>query len=306
MVRRFRLNPVGVLSLAALTSCGGASTQVLVDPTGGEVCLPSGRVCITIPSGAVDSAVDLRVAPASESPAAVVGEGVDITVVGQKTFTFKKPAVITFKTADIADISDLELKLRIYSRTAGADWEPIDAPRLDRVKKEISGETLHLSPFVLLRTDLLPDGGLPIGTDAGPRDSGMVIIVPPVPDAGRDAGTRDAGTPDAGTPDAGTPDAGIPDAGSFDAGTPDAGSPDAGTPDAGTPDAGAPDAGAVDSGTPDAGVIDGGVDAGPGDAGAPDAGPADSGSVDAGAPDAGVNDAGPADAGDTDGGIDAG
>lgn len=87
--------------------------------------------------------------------------------------------------------------------------------------------------------------------DAGHHDAGSVDAgVPPLPDAGVDAGqvVRDAGVPDAGTDpgiDAGgcNPLLGCPvDAGAQDAGVIDAGAVDAGSP---APDAGPPHCGAL-------------------------------------------------------------
>lgn len=258
-------------------SCGGSSVSGEVGAGGGEVCLPDDRVCLTVPLGGLDKQVPVRISPGTDKPAGALSESYDIAAVSGQALTFLKPATVTFSMdlVDQAVLDDLpsESVLRIYTRDGDA-WVPLSDPGLDRVKRVVSGTTVHLSPFVLLRADRLPDGTLPVETDAGMRDGGGQVIVPPF-DGGRpDAGEPDAGTPDAGSPDAGTPDAGTPDAGTPDAGTPDAGTSDAGTPDAGEPDAGLPDAGDFDAGTDvDAGADAGGeYDAGDADAGDPDAG----------------------------------
>ncbi len=149
--------------------------------------------------------------------------------------------------------------LRVYTRDPLTnEWVPLGSPRVDRLRGEITGTTMHLSPFVVLRADRLPDGSLPDEIDGSVRDAG-VIVIPPPPDAGR----ADAGRPDAGVTrvDAGQPmvDAGRPDAGTMPG--VDAGQPPV---DAGTPP--------VDAGM---GPVDAGsrVDAGAGsDAGDPDGG----------------------------------
>ncbi len=266
-------------------SCGGASVDGSITPTGGEVCLPENKVCIDVPIGALETQELLRISPGGETPGGALSDGYDISAVGKESLTFLKPATVRISLDAVRTdgLENLNL-LRIYTRQDG-EWQPLGKSFVDRVKNQVMGETTHLSPFVVLRSDRLPDGGLPIEIDAGPID-GSVIIVPPF-----DAGRPDAGRPDAGTPDAGRPDSGMPDAGPSDAGPADAGSPDAGPADAGTPDAGPADAGAPD--------------AGPADAGAPDAGPPDAGPPDAGEPDAGEPDAGAPDAGD-DAGVDAG
>jgi len=269
-------------------SCGPAgTTSNIVGPTGGEVCITGDRVCILIPPGALDDSKTIFITPTNDVPGGVYLNGYEI---GPSGTAFLKPAKVTFKIEELfAEDSGVDpVLLRLYTRYEG-DWEPLGTPvaPLDRVRRTLSGTVEHLSPFVVLRVDRLPDGGEPIEIDGGKKDGGVVII--PYFDAGRpDAGKPDAGKPDSGTPDAGKPDSGIPDAGMPDAGKPDSGMPDAGPPDAGPPDAGPPDAGPPDAGPPDAG---------PPDAGPPDAG-VDAG-IDAGV-DAGVDagmDAG-ADAGD--------
>ncbi len=267
-------------AVAAWVACGGSGTEGGVETTGGEVCLPDGRVCLTVPAGGLAESQVFRISSGAEAPGGALSPAYDISSTRTQTVTFLKPATVSF-AIDLVDGSvPSDSLLRLYTRVDGGDWEPLDNPALDRVKGRILGEVSHLSPFVVLRADRLPDGGLPIDIDGGQRDSGEVI--PPF-DASSvfDAGKPDAGRPDGGRPDAGRPDAGF-DAGfdaGVDAGRPDAGQPDAGPPDAGPPDAGPPDAGPPDAGQPDAGAPDAGQDAGD-DAGL-DAG-ADAGSPDAG------------------------
>ncbi|MGV3620682.1 MAG: hypothetical protein ACO1OB_07685 [Archangium sp.] len=265
-------------------SCGGSSVSGEVGAAGGEVCLPDRKVCIEVPLGGLETQELVRISPGGEKPEAALSESYEIVAASGKPIAFLKPAKVTM-SLDLVDAATLESLpnenlLRVYSKQDDA-WYSLGNPNVDRVTRRVSGTTTHLSPFVLLRADRLPDGGIPEQLDAGPYDGGGTIVVPPF-DAGRpDAGMPDAGRPDAGMPDAGMPDAGQPDAGMPDAGTPDAGQPDAGPVDAGH-DAGMPDAGPVDSGVPDAGF-----DAGVPDAGQPDAGAPDAGEVDAGEPDAG-------------------
>jgi hypothetical protein len=280
--------------------CGGAFTEGTVGPTGGEVCLPDDSVCIVVPPEGLATSDVLRLTPATDGPEGALSPSWDISPTRAKSLTFLKPATVSFSLS-LADAGAVpsESLLRLYTREDG-EWVPLGNPTIDRVKGRVLGEVMHLSPFVVLRADRLPDGGMPVQLDGGARDSGVVL--PPF-----DAGTvrHDAGVPDAGRPDAGPIDAGAPDAGPPDAGPPDAGVVDAGVPDAGAPDAGPPDAGPHDAGV-DAGVDAGPPDAGPVDAGTPDAGPVDAGTPDAGTPDAGPVDAGPGDSGVADAGVDAG
>lgn len=273
---------LATLCLAVMwVSCGGTSVSGEVGAAGGEVCLTDRKVCIEVPLGGLETQELVRITPGGDKPASALSESFDISAVNGRKTEFLKPATVTM-SIDLIDEGTLEALpnvtlLRIYTHD-GEKWTALGDAVVDRVRNVVTGKTNHLSPFVLARADILPDGGMPIEIDGGPYDSGTVIVVPPF-DGGRpDAGRPDAGRPDSGTPDAGTPDSGIPDAGTPDAGTPDAGMPDAGTPDAGAPDAGAPDAG-VDAGF-DAGIDAGEPDAGDVDAGEPDAG--DDAGVDAG------------------------
>lgn len=247
------------LSIAVLTwaSCGGSSVDGAVGPTGGEVCLSDRRVCITVPIGALETQEVLRIAPGTDAPSGALSDGYDINAVTGRPVAFVKPAQVTF-SLELVREAELpnENVLRIYTRERldggelGA-WQPLENSFVDRVRNQVTGETRHLSPFAVLRTDRLIDGGSTVEIDAGPVDA-SVIVIPPF----------DGGRPDSGVPDAGR-DAGVPDAGR-DAGVPDAGAPDAGRPDAGS-DAGV-DAGidaGTDAGDPDAGD-DGGADAGDG------------------------------------------
>jgi hypothetical protein len=295
-----------------VSSCGGSSEGIL-SATGGELCAPDRKICIEVPPQAVSEQQRFRIAfPSADRPGGQLTEVWDIEALNQESYRFLKPAIIRIKfdAIDRTSVPDEQL-LRVFSSRDG-NWEVLGDLFYDKVRSEIRGSTLLLSTssikravsaFAVMRVDRLPDGGIPMETDAGPRPDGGTIFIPPIVDAG----PPDAGRPDAGRPDAGRPDAGVPDAGVPDAGVPDAGRPDAGVPDSGMMvDAGF-DAGVVidagfDAGVPDAGV-DAGVDAGGAagvdagvDAGAPDAG------VDAGAPDAGTDagdpDAGAPDAGD--------
>ncbi len=262
---------VGVVVVLSWVSCGGTSVDGAVGPTGGEVCLPDNKVCISVPIGGLETQELLRISPGTDVPGGALSDGYDISFVGSGSIVFVKPSTVSF-SLELVREGNLENEnlLRIYTRErleGGelGEWQPLENAFVDRVRNVVRGDTRHLSPFAVLRSDRLVDGGDPFEIDGGGRD-GSVIVVPPFdggrPDAGRDAGVPDSGMPDAGRDagagaDAGTQDAGF-DAGmdaGFDAGF-DAGM-DAGV-DAGS-DAGV-DAG-TDAGSPDAGD-DAGVDAG--------------------------------------------
>lgn len=282
---------VGLLvGLAIAASCGGVGTEDTFLPTGGESCLGDRKICINIKPGALTESTTIRLNTGSDTPTGALSEGFDISATNGKPVKFLIPATVSIRL-DIVDANDVpsENLLRIYTRDPDThEWVALDTPIIDRVRGEITGQTTHLSPFVVLRADRLPDGGFPVEIDGSVPD-GSVIIYPPIPDAGK-PNKPDAGKPvtDAGQPP--TADAGQPGPG--DAGT--GGPGDAGTPpvDAGTPpvDAGSPP---VDAGGPPADAGSPPVDAGsPVDAGGPpvDAGaPADAGGT---GPDAGCDDAG--------------
>ncbi|MEW5743262.1 MAG: hypothetical protein AB1938_30415, partial [Myxococcota bacterium] len=212
---------VPVLALGLWSSCGGNSVDGGIDPTGGTVCLPDRSVCLEVPPGGLADYESFRIAPTSDIPAGALSPGYDISPTRSTRVTFLKPARVIFSLDLVQqDMVPNENLLRIYTYEEGATndgWQPLGASFVDRVRNEISGEISHLSPFVVLRSDRLPDGGIPMEGDAGMKEDSGVIIIPPVTDAGRDAGIPDAGRPDSGVPDAGPPDAGPPDAGPPDA-----------------------------------------------------------------------------------------
>ncbi|MFZ5467895.1 MAG: hypothetical protein ACOZIN_00545 [Myxococcota bacterium] len=250
---------VAALWTLSLAGCGNAPGEATgsVGPRGGTVCVEDRRICLDVPSGALENEVGFRIQLSSTPAPGAIGDTWDIGPTGT---TFLSPARVAIRYDLVPDAGNLNpALLRVYTEQEG-EWVPLLEPSLDRVASTVKGGVLHLSPFAIRRIDLLPDGGIPPEPDGGQPDAGQARPDAGVPDAGRpDAGVPDAGRPDAGTPDAGRPDAGMPDAG-FDAGM-----------DAGV------DAGAVDAGV-DAGESDAGFDAGEADAGAIDGGAADGGS----------------------------
>ncbi len=247
---------------------------------GGEVCVEKSKACVTIPEMALDDYLTIFIGPGSDRPPAALSEPFEF---GPSGTNFKVPVHIRLLYDEALETTlPSPTLLRIYTKDSTGNWVPLAENQVDRRSFTVTADTTHFSPFVILRSDRLPDGGLPIDIDGG------LPPPPPPPPPPFDAGVKDGGVKDAGVVDGGAKDGGTPDSGK-----PDAGPIDSGTPDAGTPDAGPVDSGVVDSGTPDAGK----PDAGPADAGAPDAGAPDAGPGDAGTPDSGAQDAG-ADAGD--------
>lgn len=225
-------------------SCGGDGTGQ-VTPNGDEICLGDRSVCLNVPANALTRSVVVRISPGTDAPPAARSESFNIASTDGKPVKFAIPATVSIKL-DQVDANDVpsDTLLRIYTRDPETqEWVPLDAPFINRVRGEITGQTTHLSPFLVLRADQLPDGTWPIELDAGVHDA-SVVVIPRIPDAG--VVKVDAGPPPV-------------DAGALDAGSSVDASVDAGMPDAGDSDAGAPqDAGAFDAGQPDAGESDGG------------------------------------------------
>ena len=180
-------------------SCGGSSTQATIPATGGELCTPDRRICLEIPAQAIPETQTFRIFfPSTDRPGAQLSEVWDIEAVDKDQFRFLKPAIIRVRldAVDMTQVRDDTL-LRVFTSRDG-NWEVLGNLFFDRVRNELRGTTSVLSTsalkravsaFTVLRVDRLPDGGIPMETDAGPLPDSGVIVIPPVPDAGR----RDAG-----------------------------------------------------------------------------------------------------------------
>ena len=155
---------LGAAAILSWLSCGGAGTEGLLDPTGGTVCLRDRRVCISVPIGAIGATTSVRIAPSTEAPPAALSDSFDIAATDDSKVTFLAPlrATVSFSLA-IVDAGSVpsETLLRVYTLEEG-DWVALANPRIDVVRREVVGEVSHLSPFVVMRADRLPDGGLPI------------------------------------------------------------------------------------------------------------------------------------------------
>ncbi len=161
---------------AASFSCSPAGTASnIITPTGGIVCLPDDLVCISIPSGALEAPITIKIQPTNEKPDGAFLQPWEINPYG---LTFFKPATVTFKIAALFEpdsgvaFSEEAVangtgvdphKLRLFTRKDDGPWEPLgqNGPPLDRVRKTLSGTVEHLSPFAIFRTDRLADGGTP-------------------------------------------------------------------------------------------------------------------------------------------------
>ncbi len=190
---------VGALLVVGFPSCGGSSTQATIPATGGELCTPDRRLCLEIPAQAIAETQTFRIFfPSTDRPGGQLSEVWDIEAVDRDQLRFLKPATIRVRldAVDMTQVRDDTL-LRVFTSRDG-NWEVLGNLFFDRVRNELRGTTSLLSTsglkravsaFTVLRVDRLPDGGVPMETDAGPLPDSGVIIIPPVPDAGR----RDAG-----------------------------------------------------------------------------------------------------------------
>jgi hypothetical protein len=243
--------------------CGASDTTLSVDSNPRQLCTKNDALCVSLPAGALKSYDRLSIREGVEGPGAALSATYEVSLAQLKGALLEKPAKVSFSFDAVTFPPGVnESLLRVFTFENG-EWVGLQNASIDRTLRRISGETLHFSPFVVLRIDRLSDGGLPVEINGGARDGGVIVLPPfdsgtygfdaglEVPDASMiDAGV-DAGPPrrDAGTPDAGKPDAGVVDAG-FDAGRPDAGpSPmDSGSDAGSAPDAGTGSSDAGDGG----------------------------------------------------------
>lgn len=184
-----RSSPALLLLVAyVFNGCGSSTTATgIVDPTGGEICLPDNSVCINIPPGALDQAVTINIKPTSDVAPAAIGQGYDISAGDSATnapreVTFIKEAQVKFRIQTYldqgADSGFDPYILRLFTKEED-QWVPLDTitPPIDMVRGYLVGSTSHLSPFFILRADLLPDGGIPFQIDGGPKDRDRKSVV---------------------------------------------------------------------------------------------------------------------------------
>ncbi len=166
----------------ALASCGGNTVGAYIGAAGGELCLPDRRVCIEVPVNGLPEDQQIYIRPSNEAPGGQLSE---VWEIGTNGTIFLKEATVTFRY-DLLDggIDMLSPSLvRIYTRElldggGYGEWRSLNESEVDRVKLVVRGNTTHLSPFTLMRTDRLSDGGIPIEGDAGMMKDGGVITCP--------------------------------------------------------------------------------------------------------------------------------
>lgn len=170
------------VAAALFAACSPPGTSsLIIGPTGGTVCLPEDKVCVDVPPGALTVGLTIKIQPGTDRPA---GAFLDAWDIGPAGTTFLKPVTVVFKVDPLfepdsgvawseeamAGKSGVDpLKLRLYTRYEDGPWEPlgISVPPLDRIRRTLSGQVTHLSPFAILRTDRLADGGVPGGSSDG-------------------------------------------------------------------------------------------------------------------------------------------
>ncbi len=106
-----------VVVVLSWVACGGAGVDGAVGPTGGEVCLPDNKVCISVPIGGLETQEVLRISPGTDAPGAQLSDTYDISGTSGRQIDFVKPATVTF-SLEIVREGNLENEnlLRIYTR----------------------------------------------------------------------------------------------------------------------------------------------------------------------------------------------
>lgn len=113
-----------------------------VSSAGGEVKTQDGSLAVRVPSGALDQNVKVTVESTTAPAPGSVGTVFEIGPTGTQ---FKQPVTIALKYTD-QDLSDL----RVATYGNGA-WQVLPNYVVDTEHHTISGDTMHLSPYALVR-----------------------------------------------------------------------------------------------------------------------------------------------------------
>jgi hypothetical protein len=121
-----------------------------VGSAGGELKTQDGALAVRVPSGALDHDVKVTVESATAPAPGSVGTVFEIGPTGTQ---FKQPVTIALKYTD-QDMSDL----RVATYADGA-WQVLPNYVVDAAHHTISGDTMHLSPYAVVRLTCTPAHG---------------------------------------------------------------------------------------------------------------------------------------------------
>jgi ZU5 domain len=176
-----------------------------VSSAGGEVKTQDGALAVQVPSGALDHNVKITVESTAAPASGSVGSVFEIGPTGTQ---FKQPVTISLKYAG-EDTSDLRV-----ATYADGMWQVLPNVAFDAEHHTISGDTMHLSPYALVRVMCPPDKGacfVPSGQMCSTRSFGCSGSgTAPDASAGTSTGGSGASSGGAGAPaDSSALDAGV-------------------------------------------------------------------------------------------------
>jgi hypothetical protein len=173
-----------LVSCAWLASCGNSSSDPLaaatIGPAGGTLSVSDGRVAITVPAGALDRDLGLRIDPGqiSRVPGFVDVGPAYLFSPAATTFAAAAQVVLPFDPARVPSTVGVG-ELRIGLRTSTGQVTALLPGQVDMTLGRISIETLQLGTFWVAAPDLVSAADLfPLGDGDSYRfDSGLVVTV---------------------------------------------------------------------------------------------------------------------------------
>lgn len=124
----------------------GASRTAQIGPAGGELRSEDGRLAVSIPAGALSSAVTVGVEPISNTAPLGLGRGYRLTPEG---VNFAKPVKLTFSYDNAMLTGSAAEFLWITSQKPDGTWEGHLDSELDAATRTVSTETTHFSDWVI-------------------------------------------------------------------------------------------------------------------------------------------------------------
>jgi hypothetical protein len=150
---------------AAVAPTPGNLIATDIGPAGGTI--GARGVTVTVPAGALSTNLNMTIQLSGQpGPSGALSPVFEIGPTGT---TFSEPVTIAFDYTDgeLAGLSPGDFAVETSTAALGAAWTPLSQIVVDVYAHTVSGQTMHLSPYALVRQEGTPDAA-----QSGMADSG--------------------------------------------------------------------------------------------------------------------------------------